>query len=206
MIKKIITGNFGVNLYIVYDDKNKVCSIIDPGTFDLNAIKFIESKNLKVEYIILTHGHGDHLLGVLKFKEKYKAKVIASKAERELLSNANLNFSNRMIGEEIIINPDIYVKENDIIFFGDIKLRVIETPGHTKGGICLLYDDILFSGDTLFFESVGRCDLFGGNFKQIVKSINDKLMVLSDDVIVYPGHGTETTIGYERDNNKLIRE
>lgn len=205
MIRKFITGHFGVNLYLIYDEKSKECAIVDPGTYDKEVIRFIQSKNLKVKYIILTHGHGDHLLGALSFKEKFNADILVHKAEKELLGNADLNFSKQMSGEEIIIQPDRYVKEGDMIEIGDMKWEVIHTPGHTKGGMCLYNDNILLSGDTLFFESIGRFDLFGGDYKILKDSIIRKLMILEDDVIVYPGHGAQTTIGYERLNNRLIR-
>ena len=205
MIRKFVTGHFGVNLYLIYDEKSKECAIVDPGTYDKEVIRFIQSKNLKVKYIILTHGHGDHLLGALSFKEKFNSDILVHKAEKELLGNADLNFSKQMSGEAITIQPDLYLKEGDMIEIGDMKWKVIHTPGHTKGGMCLYNDNILLSGDTLFFESIGRFDLFGGDYRVLKDAIIRKLMILDDDVIVYPGHGAQTTIGYERLNNRLIR-
>ncbi len=206
MIRKFVLGSYGVNLYVIYDEIEKKAAIVDPAIYDSKVTKFIDGLNLKVEYIILTHGHGDHLLGIDKYKEKYKCEIIAHKSEKELLSNADLNFSKRMSGESIIIVPDKWLKEDDIISIGRIDLKVIHTPGHTKGGICLLNDDFLISGDTLFYSSIGRHDLYGGNYGVLMQSIIKKLMKLNDDLIVYPGHGSETTIGFEKKNNPFIKE
>ncbi len=206
MIRKFVLGSYGVNLYVIYDEINKNAAIVDPAVYDSKVTKFIDSLKLKVDCIILTHGHGDHLLGIDKYKEKYKCEIIAHKSEKDLLSNADLNFSKRMSGEPITIVPDKWLKEDDVISIGRINLKVIHTPGHTKGGICLLSDDFLISGDTLFFNSIGRHDLFGGDYKILMQSIIKKLMILEDDLTVYPGHGSETTIGYEKSNNPFIKE
>jgi glyoxylase-like metal-dependent hydrolase (beta-lactamase superfamily II) len=205
MIRRFTAGSYGVNIYVIYDEKEKVCAIVDPGEFVPALVKFIDDKELKVTQIILTHGHGDHLNALPKYLEKFESKVLAHKSERELLGSSKLNFSKSMCGEEIVVEPDRWLIEGDFIDIGSMSWKVIHTPGHTKGGICLYHGEWLIAGDTLFFESIGRFDLYGGNYLQLKASILDKLMVLPDEVIVYPGHGSETTIGYEKKNNRLIR-
>ena len=132
--------------------------------------------------------------------------MLAHKSQKKLLSDGDLNFSKRMSGESITVIPDKWLKEDDIISIGEVELKVIHTPGHTKGGICLLNEDFLISGDTLFYNSIGRHDLFGGNYEILMQSIMKKLMVLDDDLVVYPGHGRETTIGFEKKNNPFIKD
>ncbi|MBN2260831.1 MAG: MBL fold metallo-hydrolase [Clostridiales bacterium] len=204
MIRKFISGNYSVNQYIVYDETRKIAAIIDPATFDAEVIKFIEKLKLNVEYIILTHGHGDHILGIEQYKKKYDAKIIAHASEKKLLSDSDLNFTMKMSGKAVIVTPDLWLKDNETIKIGDINLKVLHTPGHTKGGICLLNDDYVITGDTLFYEAIGRYDLYGGNFETLMHSIKSKLMILHDDLMVYPGHGKETSIGYERKNNPFL--
>ena len=205
MIRRFTAGSYGVNIYVIYDEKAKECAIVDPGEYVPSLVQFIKEKEMTVKHIILTHGHGDHLNALPKYLEVFDSKVIAHQAEHELLSNATLNYSKAMSGEEIIIQPDQWAQEGDKIEIGSMTWTVIHTPGHTKGGMCLLHEDWLIAGDTLFYESIGRFDLFGGNYPQLKSSILNKLMILPDEVIVYPGHGPETTIGYEKKNNRMIR-
>ncbi len=205
MIRRFTAGSYGVNIYLIYDEKEKVCAIVDPGEYVPAIVKFIKDKELKVTQIILTHGHGDHLNALPKYLEKNKAVVQAHKSEKELLGSAKLNFSKSMCGEEITVEPDRWLEDGDLIDIGTMSWQVLHTPGHTKGGMCLYHEDWLIAGDTLFLESIGRFDLFGGNYPQLKASILEKLMVLPDAVIVYPGHGPVTTIGHEKKNNRLIR-
>lgn len=204
MIRKFTGGRFGVNLYVIYDGKEKSCAIVDPGEYLPEAVRFIESKQLKVEAIILTHGHGDHLVRLPEYLARFDAPVLAHRREKELLDNPELNFSTMMIGTPITVEPDRWLEDGDEIVIGAMTWKVLHTPGHTKGGICLHHEDWLIAGDTLFKEAVGRFDLHGGDYRQLKQAIQEKLMTLPDDVVVYPGHGPETTIGYEREHNRLI--
>lgn len=189
------------NVYIVEENKN--CFIIDPGYGFEDIKNIIEKNNLNVEFIILTHGHGDHIGSVKELKQLYNVPVYANINEKELLKDSTLNLSEAMYGKISII-ADKYLNENSNLSFHKHKIELIDTPGHTEGGMCILIENHLFSGDTLFWHSVGRWDLATGNHEKLLDSINNKLMKLDDKLIVHPGHGRDTTIGEERINNPFI--
>lgn len=214
---KINVISMDENVYIYYDDKKFEGVIIDPGGNEKEIIDFVEKQNLKIKGILLTHGHGDHISGVSVLKNKFLCPVVCHEDERDTLENTELNLSS-MISGAVKISPDITLKDGDVFSFGEkCNLKVIHTPGHTKGGACF-YDElekILFTGDTLFFSSIGRTDFptvlsskLNGkressteNMKTLVEGIKTKLFVLSEDTEVYPGHGRKTSIGFEKANN-----
>ncbi len=199
------TGPYGVNTYLVYDDAVKKGFIVDPGGSDSNLDKFLAENNIKIEYIILTHGHGDHIGGVSHYKTLFSgAKLIACKGEEEFLKDEKLNESFAMYGFPIKLTADIYVQDSDTINFCDYEIKFIHTPGHTPGGMCILIGDILFSGDTLFSQSIGRTDLPGGDYNLLVDSIKNKLFKLDDNIKVLPGHMGMTSIGHEKEFNPFV--
>ena len=164
---------------------------------------YAENGGIAVEYIILTHGHGDHIGGVEDFKKDFSdAKVVACADEKELLSNGDLNSSAEMFGHPVTIDADIYVRDKDKLDVGDMTLNIMQTPGHTTGGICIYVPGVLFSGDTLFCRSIGRTDFYGGDFRQLINSIKDKLFYLPDDTLVLPGHMGQTKMCI-RDSSKI---
>ena len=196
---KILTYRLGIyaaNCYLVYDEKSNKAVLIDPAVYDAKIINVISSKNLSLEYIILTHGHFDHILGANTFREKTGAKIAAHELETEYLENPDKSMSSIQGGEKV--SADILLKENDVLTFGGISFRVIHTPGHTKGSCCLVCDNekVMFSGDTLFKESVGRYDLYGGNYNTLMKSLQ-KLKSIEENYKIYPGHGGTTTLDNE---------
>ena len=205
MIRVFNSGKYDVNIYVIYDEKAKKCAIVDPGVDDRRVMEFIRSKHLTVSSIILTHGHGDHIIGLEAFKTETGAKVIAHRAAKEMLRDPKLNLTTMMTGTGMAIDADIYLEDGAEIEIGSMKWRIIHTPGHTKGSMCLYHDGWLIAGDTLFFESIGRFDLYGGDYKKLKHSILEKLLILDDEVIVYPGHGQASTIGHERKFNRMIR-
>jgi glyoxylase-like metal-dependent hydrolase (beta-lactamase superfamily II) len=200
-IKLMEAGMFGTNCYIVTDTGTARCAIVDPGGQSPAIDKYVEKNELTVESVILTHGHCDHTGGVPFYLEKYHALLYAHEAERPFLTDVRLNFSRQMLGREIVLEADVYVKDGDEIMVGEIPFKVIHTPGHTPGGICLLAGDILISGDTLFNESIGRTDFPYGDTQALLDAIRKRLFVLPDEVKVYPGHMGMTNIGHEKRYN-----
>lgn len=201
-IKVAHTGPLGVNTYIAWDDNNKGF-IVDLGGFTEGLAAEIAKDDIHIEYIILTHGHCDHIMGVEEAKAYYNCKVVAAKDELPMLSDRKLNMSTDF-GKTVEITPDILVEDGDTLQIGDMELKFIMTPGHSVGGMCILVDDILFSGDTLFQGSVGRTDFVGGDMDVLRKSIHEKLFVLPEDTYVLPGHMGTSTIGFEKENNPFV--
>lgn len=202
-IKKAV-GIMGVNCYILGDKSEAI--VIDPGSDAEGILKTLQYNDICAKYIVLTHCHFDHILAVEKLMQNIDVKLIACQSEKDNLLDASINYTDRYSRKPVSISADLYVQNNDIIKSGDFEFTVIETPGHTSGSMCLYCknENILISGDTLFFESVGRCDLATGDDKTLVTSIKEKLFSLPDNTIVLPGHGENTTIGHEKKNNPYI--
>jgi glyoxylase-like metal-dependent hydrolase (beta-lactamase superfamily II) len=205
IIKAIQLGAIGTNSYLVWDEKGGEAFIIDPADYTAEIANTIKEEQLRLKYIILTHGHGDHIGGVTMLTREYPGvKLAAGRNEATLLADANLNYSGEISGNRLSLKPDIYLSDGDEMKVGGMTLTVIETPGHTEGGISILTGKTLFSGDTLFRSSIGRTDLPLGDYDALIKSIREKLFVLPDDITVYPGHMGETTIGFEKAHNPFV--
>lgn len=195
---------FAENVYIVTDDATGKVAIIDPGVADDTVFEKLVGDG-ELVYIILTHGHGDHITGVPAIKAAYpEAKIVADFDEHDMISDSYLNGSARMFGTDVEFDADIYVTDGEKLQLGETELTFIHTPGHTKGGMCVYTGKYLFSGDTLFKRSVGRTDLPGGDWDKLRESIKEKLYALPDDTDVYPGHGYMTTIGSEKRGNPFV--
>lgn len=194
-----VVGAVQTNCYFVYNPDTSECIIIDPGAEAQMLQEYIKTKKLKPVAILLTHGHFDHIGAVTMFRNKYGIKVYAARAERETLESPDINLSNQM-GTSIIIEADEWLDDGQEIELIGEKIRCLLTPGHTEGGMCFYFtgSGMLFSGDTLFEQSVGRTDFPGGSMRQIIQSIRSKLFVLPDHIKVYPGHGMTTSIGSEK--------
>lgn len=203
IIEKAIDMDFGVNTYIVGDEKTRKCIVIDPGAKVEDILNILAEKSLKVEYIVLTHGHGDHIGRVIKLVERTGVKVVAHKDEEEILLDEKKNLSYRMPYGPQAFKADIYVNDKDKLSVGDMKLTFIHTPGHTKGSMCIRIDNHMFTGDTLFAGSIGRTDLYGGDYNQMEKSLK-KLSKYENELFVYPGHGPSTTLGVEKNTNPYM--
>ncbi len=208
VIDRLVVGSYAANCFLVYDEtSDNEAIIIDPGAEAERIYQKIKDKNCKVKSIILTHGHGDHIGAVEQLKKLTGAEVMIHPDDEEMLRDVKANLTNTMNGPDVSIKVDRTIGDGDVIEFGHIKADILHTPGHTQGGICIYFEDqqTLVTGDTLFYGSIGRTDLYGGNHRQLINSILQKLMPLDDDTVVYPGHGSSTTIGFERRKNPFIQ-
>lgn len=202
-LQRLEAGIYGVNCYIVGDENTQKCIVIDPGG-DFEKINEILLENeFQLEYVVLTHGHGDHIGATKRLLTEYDCKLVAHFLEKDILNDPKLNLSNQIGNEEIVLEADLYVHDNDKIELGDLNIQIIHTPGHTKGSITLIINDNLFTGDTLFSGSIGRTDLYSGDFSQMKKSLN-KLKSLDDEFVVFPGHGPASRLGIEKVTNPYL--
>lgn len=204
-LERIPAGVYAVNCYIIGDDKTDKAAVIDPGGDVDKIINVLEDNNLELEYIILTHAHGDHIGGVEELRERTGAPLYMHKNDLYMLNDSNINLSTQINGVKIETDADTFVNDGDVLELGELKLSIIHTPGHTQGGICIEVENVLFSGDTLFANSIGRSDLDGGNQEQLIDAIKNKLFVLNEDLTVLPGHGPATTIRIEKVTNPYVR-
>ena len=200
MVKTFVGGELRENCYIVYDDFTREAMVIDPGYKEEEICNFITENNLKVKYIYLTHCHFDHIYGANWLKSKINASIACLDEELTNIQNEDVTMGKVVILEAVTVKPDKVLSENEKINLGSLEFKVIHTPGHTSGSSCLYGNGILFSGDTLFKNAHGRCDLPTGNVTSIISSIRQKLFNLPDEVVVYPGHGATTTILEEKQN------
>lgn len=205
-IGRIVMGICQTNCYFLYEEGKKEVIFVDPADKGDVLYQKLTDAGFTVAGILLTHGHFDHIWGAKKLRELSGAKIYAWEKEKELCEDAVINVSEQC-GRPYTVEADVYVKDGETITIAGMTCQLLGTPGHTAGSCCYYFDEdkLLISGDTLFHESVGRTDLATGNYAAIVRSIQDKLMVLGDEVKVYPGHGDETTIGYERKYNPFIQ-
>lgn len=206
ILEKITVGIMGVNCYIT-GDKDEVF-IIDPGGNADKIYSVLNTHGFHAKYIVLTHCHFDHILAADELKKRTGAQITVCAKEAANLADSNVNMTGRFTRTPLSLCGDVCVSESNTLTSGKFVFRVIETPGHTSGGMCLYCaeEKILFSGDTLFCGSIGRSDFPTGNQAVLVHSIQEKLLTLPKDVHVYPGHETDTTIGFEKLNNPYLQQ
>lgn len=200
LLKKFVVGPLETNCYVFGDEESREVVVIDPGGEVRQVHSFIQKNHLTVKYVINTHGHGDHIGA----NGSFAAAILVHKIDKDLLHDPHLNLSESFGTRIASPQATRLLDDGDTVQVGRLTLEVIHTPGHTPGGICLRHDNVLFSGDTLFFEGVGRTDLPNGSSSALISSIKSRLMTLPDDCKVYPGHGPQTTIGHEREFNPFI--
>ena len=205
ILQRLVVGPFASNCYIVGSESTKEGMIVDPGAEADNIIRVVKEWGLDIKCIVVTHGHIDHIDALQKVKEMTGAEVAIHADDAGLLQNQPLSL---LFGSspQPSSPPDRLLGEGDSIVFGDMCFEVLHTPGHSPGCICLLGHGVLFSGDTLFNYGIGRYDLPGGSYDQLMDSIHTRLMVLPDDTVVYPGHGPDTTIITERQANPFLQD
>lgn len=201
ILKKFVVGPLETNCYVFGDEVAGEVAVIDPGGDPAPIKKYIEKNGLKVKCVINTHGHGDHIGANAMFD----APVLIHKLDKDFLTSPALNMSSAFGAHISVPEANRILNDGDRIEIGGYKLEVLHTPGHTPGSISLRYENTVFTGDTLFFEGVGRTDLPDGSWEALITSIGTKLLSLPDDCRVYPGHGSHTTIGHERKNNHFLQ-
>lgn len=201
ILKKLIVGYLETNCYIVGCEETKEAAVIDPGDdFDL-ICKTFQKEKLKIKYIINTHGHSDHIMANSLLKKQTFSPILIHEDDAFMLQDPIANLSFVKFPFE---SASRLLKDKDKIIIGQLTLEVIHTPGHTPGSICLLVKDILFTGDTLFKNGIGRYDLPYSSYEKLINSIRTKLILLSKEIKVYPGHGEKTTLKEEIENNQYF--
>ena len=202
---KVISEKFGSmdnNCSLIIDEKTNQSALVDCNEFSQKMIDMIGDTDLK--YILLTHGHFDHIIGVKSVKEKYGAQVVISKEDEPMLNSSKLSLAVFCNAPQNNVDADIIVKDGDEITLGETKIKVMATPGHTSGSVCYIAENCIFSGDTLFYCSCGRTDFPSGSPEQIMSSLQ-KLKALDGDYKVYTGHNNLTTLDFERKNNPYMK-
>ncbi len=200
IIKAIVAGMMEANCYIVGDESTKEAFIIDPGGDYKKIKRVIEGEGLKVQAVVNTHGHGDHIGA----DGDFDSPVWIHRLDAEFLNDPSKNLSGSFGFLLKIKTASRLLEDGDRLKIGKYSLGVIHTPGHTPGSICLNGDGVIFTGDTLFCEGIGRTDFTYGSEEQIIRSIKEKLFTLDEGYVIYPGHGPSSTIGHEKKNNPLI--
>lgn len=204
ILKQFILGSLENNNYLLIDTDTKEAVLFDCTAPSKEIDDVLAQYGANLKYILLTHGHFDHILGVNYFREKYNCKVLMNKDDKVFVDNVK-ELGRVFTNEDLQVQTiDDYVNDGDIIDFAGKGIKVINTPGHTKGGVCYLIDDMLFTGDTIFRESVGRTDLLGGDFSELESSIRGKIFPLDENIKIFPGHGPNSTVGWEKENNNFL--
>lgn len=204
-IENIVVGPLQVNCFIAYDEYSLEAMVVDPGDEAEKIISIIEARGLKISNIVCTHAHFDHMGALRRLKEKTGSPVIIQKEDYEIFMRA---------GEQAVLwgykieqpsEPDLYVVDGDELSIGNLHFRVLHTPGHSPGGICLYGEGAIFTGDTIFAGSVGRTDFYGGSIDELKKSFS-KIISLPPETIIFPGHGPSTTVKREKEYNFFVHE
>ena len=203
VLMRMPLGPLGTNCYVIGDKNVGEAVIIDPASTEV--LETLKKYDLKPKAVLLTHGHGDHIGGVQGIVDAYDVPIYIQHDDVKYLSDPELNLSNYSNPTPIIVKGRIEeVREGDHITCGSVDLTVYETPGHTPGGVCYYMPGLVFVGDTLFNQSIGRTDFVEGDYDTLIDAIKTKLYTLPDETMVYPGHGPETQIGYEKQYNPFV--
>ena len=204
-VEKFVTGIISTNCYLAINEETKQAVVIDPAACPSYLMSHIKSEGLKVEAILLTHGHFDHIMGIDGFLSEFDVPVYVHEEDADAMEDPVLNQSSTYTSG-YTFGKARYLRDRQTLELAGYTFQVIHTPGHTKGGCCyyVASEDVLFSGDTLFQNSVGRTDFVNSSTSDLVHSVREKLFLLPDDTIVYPGHMGETKIGHEKKYNPYV--
>ncbi len=207
IFEKFIEGPLQVNTFLLADPdhEDKPAAIIDPAGEARGLIDFVKESNLQPVYIINTHGHVDHISYNKKFKELYGAEILIHEADAPMLGNEQDPYLFQLVGASLSPPADRAFKDGERIEIGSITLEIIHTPGHTPGSVCLRHDDFMITGDTLFAGGIGRHDLPGGSYDDLIRSIKERLLTLPEELEIFPGHMESSTIGDEIENNPFLQ-
>ena len=205
-LDRLILSEIGTNCYILTDDTGEG-AVIDPGGFNDALVSAVKNQMKTLKYILLTHGHFDHILGVYDLKELTGATVAIHEQDADCLLDDKLSMACSGREKQKYLKADLLLKGGETLFFGNTELEVLHTPGHTKGGVCYIdkKDKIIFSGDTLFHSTAGRTDFRGGSIMELLVSLK-KLSEYPDDYEVMPGHNISTVLGREKVKNRFMRK
>jgi len=203
-IETFVVGYVKTNCYIVYDDSQNAV-IIDPGDNAGKLLDFLNRNSLRLHYIFLTHGHFDHIMAVAELKEATGAKVVIAEGDADCLEKPEKSLAGKVRMKQRPVTPDALAKDGDTFDAGEMRFTYLLTPGHTKGSAVILSGSAMFSGDTLFEDDCGRCDLPGGDYQEMLRSLR-RLYALAGDYNIYPGHDVKTTLSRERIYNANMRE
>ena len=198
-------GMIGTNCYIAVNEETNAGVVVDPGGDSDKILNVIKKHDIKIEAIFITHGHSDHIMGLDEVRKATGVKVYISKADEPMLKDADRNLSMFIGQNKTFAGADENFTDGQELVVAGIKFKILATPGHTPGGVCILADNVVFCGDTVFAESIGRTDLPGGSYEDIIKSIKEKILPLADNVQLLPGHGPATTVGWERRRNPFLQ-
>ena len=204
-IETYVVGPVQTNCYFAVNDETKEMILIDPGANADRLIQIIEEEKLNPVAILLTHGHFDHATGAEELAQEFDIPIYIYEDDKATLEDPEMNVS-YMMGRELVFHADKFLKDEQEIDLAGFHIRVLHTPGHTPGGCCYYfpYEDVVFTGDSLFCGSIGRTDFKGGSSSQLVRAVKDKLMKLPDRTMVYPGHNDITSIEHERMYNPYL--
>ena len=203
---RIVVGPIQENCYLIKNEETGEGIIIDPGDEALKIMEAVKKAGIKkITAIFITHGHGDHISALDEVKKLTGAKVYMSREDAPMLRVWNTSLSYSTDRDKTFDPPDVYFEDGMTVTEAGLTFTIAATPGHTLGGVCIIGDGVVFVGDTIFLESIGRTDLPGGSYDDILTSIKTKLLTLPDDYRLFPGHGPDTTVGWERRRNPFLQ-
>lgn len=209
-IEKFVFNDFEQNTYLIYDEVSREAWVIDPGNFypeeNYELEQFIRENDLYLKKIINTHGHIDHIFGISFLKENFNPDFYFPFPDLSLLQNVKKQAEMVGINHPKIVQPDFDLHSFQKLLLNGVEVKIIKTPGHSPGGTCLFVSEIkkIFTGDTIFFESIGRTDLWGGDYSILIDSIRNKILIFDDEVEILPGHGSSSTIYHEKNYNPFL--